>query len=256
MILTVDVGNTNIVLGAFEGEHLLFSSRIQTEADKTSDQYAIAFNSILRLHGAEPGFCTGAVLSCVVPPLQTTLKNAIRTLTGCTAMTVGPGLKTGLKICIDNPAILGSDLVCGAVAALERYGGPCIVMDLGTATKISAIDANGAFIGCSIMPGIGISLRALSTNTAQLPHIDFETAQHVIGTNTVDSMKSGVVYGTASMMDGMIRKFRRVIGENAPVVATGGFAGLIAPFCEVPVDYDEQLVMEGMRLIYLRNAKK
>jgi len=253
MVLTVDVGNSNIVLGAYEGDKLLFVSRMQTETEKTSDQYAIAFNSILRLHRLEPREFTGAIISCVVPPLQTALKTAVTVLTGCEVMTVGPGLKTGLNIRIDNPATLGSDLVCGAVAALARFGGPCIIFDLGTATKISAIDKFGSFVGCAILPGIGISMKALSTRTAQLPHIEFETARAVIGTNTVDSMKSGIVFGTASMMDGMVRKFRSEIGDTAPVVATGGFAGVITPFCETDIRYDATLILEGLRLIWEKN---
>ncbi|MCI6907599.1 MAG: type III pantothenate kinase [Clostridiaceae bacterium] len=256
MVLTVDVGNTNIVLAAYEADQMLFTSRIQTEPDKTADQYAIAFNSILHLnHVSEEGF-EGAIISSVVPPLQTTLKTAVAKLLGCRVLTIGPGIRTGLNIKIDNPAILGADLVCGAVAALKKYKPPIIIFDLGTATKISAIDKFSSFVGCSISPGIGISLHALSTRTAQLPHIDFDTAQNVIGTNTIDSMRSGIVFGTASMIDGMAQKYRSILGEEATVVATGGFSQVITPYCETNILLDPTLVPDGLYCVYRRNTDK
>jgi len=256
MLLTVDVGNTNIVLAAYENNESLFSSRLQTEPDKTSDQYAIAFNSILRLHGRTPEDFDGAIISSVVPPLQSTLKNAIAELLGCRVLTVGPGVKTGLNIKIDNPAMLGADFVCSAVAALKKYKPPIIVFDLGTATKISAIDKFGAFLGGSILPGIGISLHALSTRTAQLPHIDFDSAQQIIGTNTIDSMKSGIVFGSASMMDGMAQKYRSILGSESTIVATGGYSRVIAQYCETNIILDPMLVSDGLNIIYQKNIEK
>mgnify|MGYP000843554915 FL=1 len=253
MVFTADVGNTNIVLSAYDNDTRLFSSRIQTEANKTSDQYAIAFNSILHLNGISTKGFDGAIISCVVPPLQTTLRNAVQKLLGCHALIIGPGIKTGLNIKIDNPAILGSDLVCGAVAAIKKYKPPIIVFDLGTATKISAIDKFGSFLGCSILPGLGIPLHALSTRTAQLPHIDVDSAQNVIGTNSVDSMKSGIIFGTASMIDGMTQKFRSILGDEATVVSTGGFSAVITPYCETDIILDPSLVTDGLYLIYLKN---
>lgn len=250
MVLTVDVGNTNIVLGVYSNDRLLFVSRVATERHKTADQYAIEFSDILNLYGCEKRAFDGAVISCVVPPLQNHLIRAIEKLLGCKVMTVSHENSAGLEIKIDNPAILGADLICGAVAAKIKYGTPCIVIDLGTATKISAIDENGAFLGCSIMPGVGISLDALSSGTAQLPQIGFNAVENVIGTNTVDSMTSGIVYGTASMLDGMIAKYKRVLGENAHAVSTGGFSGVITPHCESDIVYDPELILDGLYTIY------
>ena len=254
MVVCVDVGNTNIVFGAYKEDVLLFTSRIQTELGKTADQYAIAFSAILQLYHCADVPCEGAIISSVVPPLQTTLKTALSRLLGCRVLVVGPGVKTGLNIKIDNPASTGADLVCAAVATLKKYPQPSIIFDLGTATKILALDKFGSFLGGSIMPGIGISLNALSTRTAQLPHIDLDTAQHVIGSNTVDCMKSGIVFGTASMMDGMVRKYRSILGADAHVVATGGYASAILPFCETQITYDPDLVMDGLYTIYRKNA--
>ena len=256
MVLTVDVGNTNIVLAAYEGEVPAFTSRVQTEADKTADQYAIAFNSILHLYHCEAKTFEGAIISSVVPPLHTTLKTAVGKVLGCRVLTVGPGLKSGLNIRIDDPATLGADMVCSAVAALKKYKPPVIVFDLGTATKITAIDKFSNFLGGSIMPGIGISLNALSQRTALLPHIDLDSAQAVIGSNTIDCMRSGIVFGTASMMDGMVQKYRSLLGDEATVVATGGFSHVIAPYCETDIILDPTLVSDGLYAIYKRNTEK
>lgn len=255
MVLTADIGNTNIVLTVYNNDERVFTARIQTEPDKTADQYAIAINSILHLNGYSAEGFDGAIISSVVPPLQSTLKNAITHLLGCRVLIVGPGVKSGLNIRIDNPASLGADFVCGAVAGINKYPLPLIIFDLGTATKVAAIDKFGAFVGGSIMPGISISLHALSTRTAQLPHIDLDSVQNIIGTNTVDCMKSGVIFGNASMLDGMAQKYRSVLGENASVVATGGFAHVIVPYCETEIALDENLVSDGLYLIWKKNAK-
>ena len=256
MVLTVDVGNTNIVLAAYEGDSHAFTSRMHTEPDKTADQYAIAFNSILHLYHCEAKSFEGAIISSVVPPLQTTLKTAVGKVLGCRVLTVGPGLKSGLNIRIDDPATLGADMVCSAVAALKKYKPPIIIFDLGTATKITAIDKFSNFLGGSILPGLGISLNALSQRTALLPHIDLDAAQAVIGTNTIDSMRSGIVFGTASMMDGMTQKYRQFLGDDATIVATGGFSQVIAPYCETDIILDPTLVSDGLYCIYRRNADK
>ncbi|MFT3950723.1 MAG: type III pantothenate kinase [Oscillospiraceae bacterium] len=255
MIFTVDVGNTNIVLGAFENDKLVFTARVATEASKMEDQYAIEFADIIRLYGLRPAQFDGAIISAVVPPLVPTLKRALEKLLSCRVLIVGPGIKTGLNIRIDDPAILGSDLVCGAVAALKKYPMPCIIFDLGTATTISALDKNGAFLGGAIFPGVRVSLNALSAATAQLPYINTElTSNAIIGANTIDSMKTGIVLGTASMIDGMIDRYREVLGENAAVVVTGGIAGGIAPYCRRAVTYDPDLLLDGLYLIYKKNA--
>ncbi len=256
MILTVDVGNTNIVLGGFENDVLKFTSRVATEASKMEDQYAIEFADIIRLYGYKPSHFDGAIISTVVPPLIPVLKVALFKLFKCKVVVVGPGLKTGLNIKIDNPGILGSDLVCAAVGALKKFTPPLIIFDLGTATTISAIDKNGAFIGGSIIPGVKVSLNALSRSTAQLPYISTELeSETVIGANTVDSMKSGIVLGTASMMDGMIDRYRDILGEKVTVLATGGLAPSIARHCRRDIIIEPDLISDGLYSIYKKNCE-
>ncbi|MEG0692042.1 MAG: type III pantothenate kinase, partial [Oscillospiraceae bacterium] len=202
-----------------------------------------------------PEMFDGAIISCVVPPLINTLKKAISRLLDCRVMTVSPGTKTGLNIKIDNPAILGADLVCGAVSAIGRYPMPCIIIDLGTATKFSVLDKDGSFLGVSIMPGVNISLEALSANTAQLPHIDFGESVNVIGKNSPDSMRSGILFGTASMVDGMIERINEELSAKATVVATGGVASSIIPYCKSDITVDENIVLYGVKKIYDKNIK-
>jgi len=256
VILTVDVGNTNIVLGGFENDKLKFTSRVATEASKMEDQYAIEFADILRLYGYKPSHFDGAIISTVVPPLIPVLKSAIAKLLKCKVIVVGPGIKTGLNIKIENPAILGSDLVCAAVGALKKYAPPLIIFDLGTATTITAVDKSGALLGGSILPGVKVSLNALSKSTAQLPQISTELeGKTVIGANTIDSMKSGIVLGTASMMDGMIDRYREVLGENATVLATGGLAPSIANHCRRDVIIEDDLIIDGLYIIFKKNSE-
>ena len=256
MILAIDVGNTNIVLGGFEGEELRFVSRLSTDRYKMPDEYAILLKEVLALHGSTPEQFDGAVLSSVVPPLLPSLKSAVACLLHCRVLTVSPGTRTGLDIKIDDPAILGADLVCGAVGAIKRYPLPCVVVDLGTATKFSVLDSNGSFLGGPILPGVVISLDALSKQTAQLPHIEFEAIDHVIGTNSIDSMRAGTVYGTAGMIDGMLARIEEELGSPVTAVMTGGLAKSIAPYCRKNVIYDENLLLFGLKEIYNKNAKK
>ncbi len=256
MVFTVDVGNTNIVLGGFKDDKLVFSSRVATETSKMEDQYAIEFSDIIKLYGFSPKDFKGAIISTVVPPLIPVLKSAIKKLFGCKVIVVGPGVKTGLNIKIDNPAMLGSDLVCAAVGAMSRHKPPMVIFDLGTATTISAIDKNGCFLGGSIFPGVKVSLNALSRSTAQLPYISTELdSDIVIGANTIDSMKSGIVLGTASMMEGMIDRYKEVLGEDAVVIATGGLAPSIACHCRRDVIIDSDLLSDGLYILYKKNAE-
>ena len=255
MVFTVDVGNTNIVLGAFENDELKFVSRVATEASKMEDQYAIEFADILKLYGYSPEQFDGAIISTVVPPLVPTLKMALKKLFKCKVFVVSAGIKTGLNIKIDDPAMLGSDLVCAAVGALAKYPMPCIIFDMGTATTISAMDKNGNFLGGSILPGVKVSLQALSNSTAQLPQINTElVGNNVIGKNSIDSMKSGIILGTASMMDGMIDKYKAVLGEEVTVIATGGLASSIVPHCTKKIILDDSLLTDGIYMIYKKNA--
>ncbi len=256
MVFTVDAGNTNIVLGAYDNdEKLAFTARIATEASKTEDQYAVAFYQLITLNGLDRSSFDGAIISTVVPSLVTPLKNAVKKLLNVDALVVGPGIKTGLNIRLDNPAILGADLVCGAVGALLKYKPPLIIFDFGTATTISGIDSTGAFLGGSIIPGVNVSLKALSSSAAQLQDINTDSGTiDVIGTNTIDSMRSGSILGSASMMDGMISRYREVLGEEATVVATGGLASSITPYCKTKgIVLDNELLLDGLLALYRRN---
>ncbi len=257
MVLTVDVGNTNIVLSAYQKDERVFTARMATQSSRMEDEYAAMFVNILHLYDCGDAVFEGAILSTVVPPLLSVLKHALVRVCKCRVVVVSAGIKTGLNIKLDNPAILGADLVCGAVAAQKRYAMPCILFDMGTATTISAMDEKGAFLGGSILPGVRVSLDALSMATAQLPHIDpdgFRDA--VIGTNTIDSMLSGVILGNAAMMDGMIARYRAVLGENATVVATGGMAPLILPHCKTEgIVLDNDLLSDGLYMLYKMNTK-
>ena len=254
MILTVDAGNTNIVLGGFENDKLLFLSRVATQTALTSDEYAVKFSEILSLHGYKASDIDGGIISSVVTPLTPAFGDALRALSVDKVITVGPGIKTGVNIKIDDPAVLGADLVCGAVGAMEKYAPPCVIFDLGTATTISAISRDRIFLGGSIIPGVKISLKALSSTAAALPDINTElTGNVLIGTNTVDSMKSGSIIGTASMMDGMAIRYREVIGEDAVVIATGGLASSIVPHCREKFILDETLLIDGLYTLYKKN---
>ena len=256
MILTIDIGNSNITIGAYRGDALLFLTRMGTDRSKMPDEYAIAIHSLLRLYGYHGSDLEGAVISSVVPPLSASLKQAITRIKPVRILTVGPGIKTGLHIAIDNPAQLGADLVCVSVAALEKYPLPSIVIDMGTATTISAMDRHGKMLGGSILPGVRISLEALTARTAQLPQIDLSAPpQSVIGANTIDCMKSGVLYGTASMLDGMLERFSLALNGEAACVATGAFAPVALPHCRHAVRYEEHLVLDGLRLLYEKNAR-
>lgn len=256
MILTIDVGNTNTVFGGFdEDEKLVFESRISTDRFRMADQYAIMLADILRLYSVNVEKISGAVLSSVVPPVTTQLKNAVEKICGCRVMTIGPGLKTGLNIKIDEPSSLGADMAAVAVGAKEHYPLPAIVIDLGTATKILAVDKTGAFIGGIIAPGVKISAEALAAKTAALPLIGVtnEPIRKVIGTNTIDCMRSGLLKGTACMLDGMIESFEAEIGEKCTVVATGGFSSTIKPLCKTEFILDEHLILIGLLEIYKKN---
>ena len=254
MLLAIDVGNSNIVLGVFdEGGKLLFISRLVTDQNKTEAQYAIDFRDILKLYGAEEKKITASILSSVSPPMTSLVSRAVALLFGKKPMVVGPGIKTGLHIAIDNPAQLGSDMVVTAVAASAAYLRPLVVIDMGTATTVSYIDKDGVYEGCAIVAGVRTSLSALTFRTAQLTSISIEAPASAIGKNTVDSMRSGVVYGTASMLDGMINRIEEEKGPVAAVIATGGMAPEIVPHCRKKVLHDPSLLMNGLYLLYQKN---
>ncbi len=255
MLLAIDIGNTNIVLGGFDGDRLSFVSRISTNAHKTVDEYATKIKSILLLNEINPGSIDGVIISSVVPPLNLPIKNAVKKVYGVEPILVGPGIKTGMNMLVDDPRQVGSDLICACVAAHNIYGGPALIADMGTATKIMAIDENGAFLGVSIIPGVEIAVKALTSGTAQLPQISLDAPPSVIGKNTTDCMKSGVIFGNASMIDGMVERFETELKTKLKLIATGGIANDIIPNCRNKFITDDHLVLKGLNLIYAKNSK-
>ena len=253
MLLAVDIGNTNITLGLYDEEILLFTARLSTDTRRTADQYAIDIKDILTLHGCDYENIEDAIISSVVPSVGAAVGRAISLLCHIVPLTLAPGVKTGLHIKIDNPAQLGADLAAGAVGAVNEYTMPCIVIDMGTASTISVLDKNGAFLGGAIAAGVNLTLKALTENTSQLPAISIESPQSVIGTNTADCMRSGLVFGTAAMLDGMIDRIEEELGEIATVVATGGLSREIISHCSHSIIYNENLVLDGLRIIYEKN---
>ncbi len=256
MLLVIDIGNTNITLGVYDKDELVFVSRLATDKSKTPDQYAIDLKQIFALYETPLSSISGAAISSVVPEITGTASEAIEKLTGCKAMVLGPGIKTGMNILIDNPAQLGADLLAGCVGAAALYPLPCLVIDLGTASKISVIDKNGAFCGCTISPGIGISLDALSARTSQLPSISLKTPARAIGKNTIDSMQSGTVFGYAAMLDGLCEKLEEELGDKVmTTVATGGLAKDLVKSCKRDITYNGQLILYGLKVLYEKNRK-
>lgn len=256
MLLAVDMGNTNITVGVFDDKRLVFEGRLSTDRAKMEDQYAMDLYNLFQLYRVDVARLDGAILSSVVPPLDHALRGAVRRITGFSPLQVGPGTKTGIDIRLDNPAQLGADLLVGAVAAVAKYQAPCIIWDLGTATTVSAIDRAGVFRGGAILPGVLTAMESLSSRTSLLPHIRLEAPAHAIGTNTVESMQSGAVFGTAAIIDGMSDRFEQELGEPAGIIATGGLSREIVPHCHHRVQYDEHLLLDGLRLIYEKNRDR
>ncbi len=253
MILTVDVGNTNVMLGGFDGDRLSFVASLSTAAGETADEYGAKLLSILALHGVERSDINGAILSSVVPQLNSVIREAIEFLYGITPLLVGPGIKTGIGIRCDTPSSVGSDLISAAVAVSSVYKAPGLIVDMGTATKLTVVNEQGAFAGVSILPGVLMGMNALSENTAQLPKVSLEAPPSVIGKNTVDSIRSGIIYGSAATVDGMIDRIFRELGREIPVYATGGLAPIIIPHCYHEITLDEHLVLKGLNVLYKRN---
>lgn len=255
MLLALDIGNTNITVGVFEGKTLRLESRVATDHTKMEDQYAVELLDILRLYGIRADAVDGAVVSSVVPPLNQVIRRAVEKVTGVDPLFVGPGTKTGIDIRIDNPAQLGPDLLVGAVAAVSQYGAPCIVWDLGTATTVSVIDREGVFRGGAIMPGVGVSFDTLAARASLLQRISLEAPDRVIGGNTIASMQSGAVFGTASMLDGMSDRIEAELGYPAKIIATGGLGREVAGYCRREIVYDDNLLLTGLYLVYHKNVK-
>lgn len=253
MILAIDMGNTNIEIGCLDREKIYFTERVRTDIYKTDLEYAVLIKTIMELSNIKPAQIEGAIISSVVPPLTQVLRNAIRKITGVKALIVGAGLKTGINIKMDNPGTVGADLVVDSVAALKEYGAPCIVIDMGTATTVTVVDQKKCYIGGAIIPGVMVSLESLVSGTSQLPRIPMEAPKKAIGSNTIDSMKSGIVFGQASLIDGMIERFEAELGYPCKAVATGGLSGVIIPHCRREIIIDRMLMLKGLYAIYEKN---
>lgn len=253
MILAIDMGNTNIVVGGIDSEQTYFVERITTNHVKTALEYAVNIKNILEIHQIDKKQVEGAIVSSVVPPLNATISSAVKKIFGFRPMLVGAGMKTGLNIIMDNPKTVGSDMIVDAVAAIREYPCPLVIIDMGTATTMSVVDHAGNYIGGVILPGLKVSLESLSSKTAQLPSISLDIPQKVIGKNTIDCMRSGIMYGTAGTIDGILDRMENELGEPPTVLATGGLSRFVVPLCRHKIIYDEALLLKGLLILYQKN---
>jgi len=256
MLIAFDIGNTTVAVGVFDGRTLVRDWRLRSDRDKTSDEYGVILLNLLRMAGLEPPAIKAVIISSVVPPLTPVFQTLSRQLFGGRPFVVGPGLKTGMPVLYDAPAEVGADRITAAVAAHDKYGGPCIVVDFGTATTFDAVSAKGEYLGGAIAPGVLISAEALYLKTAKLPRIEIRKPSGVIGKTTVASMQSGLYFGYVGLTQAIISEIKKELGENTKVVATGGFGDQIA--AEVPaIDaYEPNLVLDGLRIIYERQKDR
>lgn len=256
MILTIDIGNSNIVLGGVKDDQIIFEARLRTEVTKTSDQYCVDLKILMEVYGVSNKDIEGTIIASVVPQVLNSMRTAIQKLTGKVPLVVGPGLKTGLNILLENPGQTGADLVVADVAALREHKPPMIVIDMGTATTMSVLDKNGAHIGGCIIPGVKISMDALTDKTALLPGLQLDQPKKAIGRNTIDAMRSGIMLGTACMLDGMVEQMEAELGYKTTVIVTGGIAKFIVPMCKTPMIYDKDLIIKGLAALYRDNKRK
>lgn len=254
MILALDMGNSNIVVGGIDNNKTYFMERIGTDLKLTDSEYAIQIKSLLDINKIDVSDIDGSILSSVVPPLNTTISNAVKKILGVNPLIVNCNMNTGMNILMDNPASVGCDLIVDSVAAASKYPLPIIVIDMGTATTITVVDKDGNYIGGIIHPGLRVSLESLSNKTAQLPHIDLSTPNRIIAKNTIESMRSGILYGHAGMMDSCIDRMEKELGMKATIVATGGLAPFVVPLCSHEIKVDDNLMLEGLYILYQRNV--
>lgn len=255
MLLAIDIGNTNIVIGCIREDEILFKARIATDRTRTSDQYGVEIKNMLEAFGVHREDISDCIISSVVPPVFHSVRTGVVKVIGKQPMVVGPGLKTGLNIRVDVPSQVGSDRIVIAVAALAEYKAPLILMDMGTATTIEVVEENNTYIGGVIFPGVKVSLDALTSRAAQLPAISLDKPRTVVGKNTVDCMRSGMMYGTAAMIDGLVDRIEQELGYKATLVATGGMAQFITPLCKREIILEKDLLLKGLNLIYQKNKR-
>lgn len=254
MILAIDMGNSNIVVGGIDDQKTYFEERITTDDRKTSLEYAIMLKNILEIHKVKRSDIEGAIMASVVPPLNAPLSSAVKKILGKKPLLVGSGMKTGLNIKVDNPKTVGGDRIVAAVAAIAKYEGPIIIIDMGTATTLDVVDKAGNYIGGVILPGVKVALNSLVSNTAQLPRINLDVPRRVIGKNTVECMRNGIMYGNAATIDGLIDRVQEELGCEATLIATGGMARFITPLCRHKIDYVPDLLVRGLLILYRQNT--
>ena len=255
MLLAIDIGNTNIVLGCIRDDEIIFKARIATDRLRTSDQYGVEIKNMLEAFGVSREDIDDCIIASVVPPVFNSVQTGVLKVIGKQPMVVGPGLKTGLNIHVDIPSQVGSDLIVAAVAALAEYPAPLVLIDLGTATTIEVIEPENVFIGGLIFPGVMVSLDSLSSHAAQLPGISLDKPKKVIGKNTVDCMRSGMMYGTAAMLDGLIDRIAEELGHESTIIATGGLAQFVIPLCKHEIILEKELLLKGLNIIYKKNKR-
>ena len=254
MILAIDIGNTNIVVGCIDKEKTYLIERLSTVRTKTELEYAVDIKMVLDIYHIGKNDLDGCIISSVVPQITDAIKLAIEKIMNKKAMVVGPGIKTGLNILMDNPGQVGADLVVDAVAAISEYPVPLAIIDMGTATTVSVVDAKKNYIGGMILPGVGISLDALTARASQLSGISLDAPKRVIGKNTIECMKCGAIFSSAAALDGLVDRIEDEIGQKVTAVATGGLAKKIVPHCRREILLDEDLLLKGLLLIYERNV--
>lgn len=255
MILAIDIGNTNIVIGCMEDSRCVFIERVSTVRTKTELEYAIDIKNVLDIYGIHKEELEGGIIASVVPQITKAFQLAAEKILKIDVMIVGAGIKTGLNIRMDNPASLGGDLVVDAVAGIAEYSAPMIIFDMGTATTVSVIDSEKRYQGGMIYPGIEVSLDSLTAKAAQLSGISLEAPEHIIGKNTIECMKSGIIYSSAAAIDGIIDRMKEQLGEDLTVIATGGLAKKIIPHCRREVILDDNLLLKGLAILYRKNRK-
>lgn len=256
MLLVTDIGNTNIVFGGIADGKIVFQSRIATDRQKSSDQYAMTFLKLMKLNQVDRTEILDCIISSVVPPVLNSVRTGLQKILNLKPMVVGPGMKTGLNIRVDNPAQVGSDRIVAAVGALLKYDAPFILMDLGTATTFEVVGRGNQYLGGCIIPGVRTALDGLISHSAQLTGVSLEIPPQVIGRNTKECLQSGVLIGAAAMIDGMICRIEEELGEQATVLATGGIAPLVVPLCRRQILLEENLILSGLAFLYEKNRRK